>query len=954
MLKQVTIATNPFDSETWVKHEVENVPELLMCEFAEWPDSARIYHGNVSEANDVTPHNDAEVERLAAMPGPFYVVVYPEGMDPLTIGIILVVAIIAATVLAPEVEIPNSTVRNRQQSSANNELAERSNRARVMARIPDIVGTVRSTPDLIEVPYSLFIDNVEVEYAYMCIGRGEYTVNDIRDDTTPVSTIVGSSVAVFGPNTSPNYGSPQLLIGAAINEPVLNVRRSSAVNGQVVSAPNGQSVTGNKDIQFIAPNIIQLVSGSALDFSDKFEAGSILRISDAAKYGAYVTESRYIRASNQGYVAIVSNNANAAYSVGGEISITGSYFEDPNAYRPAASGYSVDGVYTIQSVQKYPYTENGTQLYDYILYLVSPEKIRSDWAEAQDDFTSLSSVTIKTSSGVPVYDLAGEYLISSVESKRIYLNNPAAVRPAWANIGTTEFISPDLTTAGDKWIGPFVLDANDRTDVYANFVALNGLYKDDGTNQIRVNVTIELEVTPINLDGTVRGAVQTWQQVIEGSSTFTTTRASSFKINTAVSGRCSVRARRITSSDVGFNGTVVDEIKWRDLYSVSRVSNQHFGDVTTVQSVTLATDGALTLKARKLNMLASRRIQVLQGNGSYVLGTSSRASDIIRHVCLDKYIGNRPLAELDLTGIYTTIDQVAAYFGTSVAAEFNYTFDSENLSFEETVSSIAAAVHCTAYRRGNVIKLSFEKLTPDSTILFNHRNKLPGTETRTVNFGNSNDNDGVEYQYIDPIDDAAVTIYLPANRSAINPKKVESIGVRSRLQAYFQAWRLWNKIRYSNQTVEFEATQESELVIPQDRILVADNTRSNSQDGEVLEQNGLELILSHAVTVGAGYSIFLQHTDGSVESIGVTAGAAANRVILARAPRAALALDYDLFARTTYVIVGNNSSRQSAYLVAEKEPQSAYISRIKAINYDDRYYTNDKDFINGAVNAAGN
>ena len=84
------------------------------------------------------------------------------------------------------------------------------------------------------------------------------------------------------------------------------------------------------------------------------------------------------------------------------------------------------------------------------------------------------------------------------------------------------------------------------------------------------------------------------------------------KINPTFTGYCRVRVKRTTNSDTNFEGTVVDEVKWRDLYAMSPVTQQHFGDVTTVQSVTYATDGALAVKSRKLNMEVTRKLPRLQ------------------------------------------------------------------------------------------------------------------------------------------------------------------------------------------------------------------------------------------------------------------------------------------------------------------------------------------------------
>lgn len=958
-MKIVTLALNPLEPETWTTHEVNDVREFLVEQFAEWPSTARIYNEHVSSATDVTPSSEAEVERLGNLEGPFYVVVFPA--EPITIIYAIVAIVVVAAVVMAAQQPPMPTLRNTQSQSPNNELSERSNKPRPNARIPDIFGTVRSTPDLIAVPYKLFVNNEEVEYSYMCIGRGYYDVDEleVRDDTTRAIDIAGTSVEVYAPNTSPNSGhAPQLRIGSAINTPVLNVVRSNAVNGQVLRAPNDQYLRGANNIRFSAPNEIQT---SAFDFTDKFAAGDSLTITGAAEYDSYQTETKTIAAFSAGYFRfeIPSSTLPSLYQAGKECVLTGALFSATDSDGFWSTSYDLSGIYEIASVALesqvitpefgLPYTQ-----YYCRINLVSPASVNPKWSEASGLTTSTA---IRIPNGAEIYNLSGTYDVLSVSDSVVTLSNPSAVNPAWGTITTTAYISPTLSTTGAKWVGPFVLDKTDLSEVFANFVALQGLYKDDGKNQQRFDVTLEIELTPINADGSPRGSAETFQTTIEGSATYRSTRASTLKANPTFTGRCKVRARRVTPSDLAFEGSVVDEIKWRDVYSVSPVVETHFGNVTTVQAVTYATSGALALKERKLNMLVTRRIPTRISGSTFtteLYGTND-AADIISAICLDRYIGNRNAAEIDFDAIYDAIDEVNAYFGNSLAGEFCYTFDSDNLSFEETVKSVADAVFCTAYRRGNIIKLSFEKETQDSTLLFNHRNKLPGSETRTVRFGNQDNFDGVSFQYTDPNDDALVTYYIPEDRSAVNPKEVESLGIRNGLQAYFHAWRIWNKVRYQNVITEFTATQEADLMVRNDRILVADNTRPDTQDGEVISQNVLQLTLSQEVdlTKYAEYTLFVQLPDGTIESFSVTPGATARQVVLSQAPRLPLALDEDLYARTTFMLVGNNEPRENAFLVSEKTSQGNFTSVVRAVNYDERYYSNDKDFINGLVNQNG-
>jgi len=58
-------------------------------------------------------------------------------------------------------------------------------------------------------------------------------------------------------------------------------------------------------------------------------------------------------------------------------------------------------------------------------------------------------------------------------------------------------------------------------------------------------------------------------------------------------------------------------------------------------------------------------------------------------------------------------------------------------------------------------------------------------------------------------------------------------------QAKTRAWREWNKLRYKYVSCEVEVLDESELLIRNDRILIANNTVVDTQDGEVTCVEGL-------------------------------------------------------------------------------------------------------------------
>ncbi|WP_335847786.1 host specificity factor TipJ family phage tail protein [Acinetobacter baumannii] len=542
------------------------------------------------------------------------------------------------------------------------------------------------------------------------------------------------------------------------------------------------------------------------------------------------------------------------------------------------------------------------------------------------------------------FDLNGTYSVLSVADDRMTLSNPAAVNANWLklkelNNQQTAALSPKISSIGEKWIGPFILDN----------VEPNGLYTvSSGGYQAAVNVTIEVEVTPVNESGAAIGNPMLKQIILKGSAKSRQTVGATLDMVT-FQGRCSVRARRLTPTPTVT--TVVDEVKWQALYGAYPLQSTVYEHETVFRARTYATTGALSVKSRKINFDLQRMLPTYK-NGAMTteLYPTSSFADALVSMALDDKIGRRSIDEIDLENIYRTYNDVVDYFGTPLAAEFCTTIDDTNLSFEELVTNLCDAVFCTAYRQNNKLKLYFERPTDNSVMLFNFRNIIPDSYKHDLTFGVMDDYDGLIYEYTDPTDDSRINIYLP-DKGAKNPKEVKSVGVRNKWQAHFNAYRIWNKMRFQRKSITFDAAPESELLVLRDRIAVADYRNGIHQSGEVVQQEGLVLTLSHDVDFIAGksYVIYLQMADGTVDLIPVTPGSAKNKVVLGRLPNGALKLSPDDFVNTIYTVVNDDTKGSLPYLVAKREPVDQFSNTITAINYDERYYLNDKDFIDVPV-----
>ena len=94
--------------------------------------------------------------------------------------------------------------------------------------------------------------------------------------------------------------------------------------------------------------------------------------------------------------------------------------------------------------------------------------------------------------GIALFTLDGTYSVLSVSDAVITLSSPSSVNPEWSSLTETDYLSPILSTTGPKWIGPFILESSSLTEVYSNFIALQGLYKSDGKNQVRFLICLAM------------------------------------------------------------------------------------------------------------------------------------------------------------------------------------------------------------------------------------------------------------------------------------------------------------------------------------------------------------------------------------------------------------------------------------------------------------------------------
>ncbi|WP_407509375.1 host specificity factor TipJ family phage tail protein [Acinetobacter baumannii] len=940
-LKKVIIVPDVYDRSTWSETEVEDVLAYIYQQFDVWPENAKIYHNQIAESCDVTPNHpkriNAQIEHIQTLEGTFYVVIEPAWLQFVYYAIVAIMAAYSIyTVLTmPKPQAP--TV-----GSSNNELAQRSNQARLNGRIPDLFGRGRSYPDLIAEAYTVYKDGIEIEECMMCIGRGYYQILDMRDGTTEVSGIDGVSVSIYDPGVSIVNGIPTYQVGEAFAEPPLSVIKSSAINGQTLQYPNDQKIESSL-IYFQYPNLIK-TSGSTIDFTTLFTANDIVAIYNA-RYGVLdVMLSGEIMVTSSGSVIIESTTNIANENTFKGLLLTGALVDisttsgDPP--ETTVTKRDLSGQYVISGITKTAISGG----FHYEIVLSNPNTVNSNWQYVNDDYTLTSGALLnKNTQGI---NLDGSYTIATITADTITLAPPSSVNNEWDKLSTL----PNQNTTGqdvlvrldgstDKWVGWFNIAKNDATGLFYNLVYPQGLYWQSRSGRQDAHPSrIKIEYQQIDNNNVPFGAIYSNEFYIFDRKL--TQFGKSVTVDFPFTGSFRFRVARLTNDDSNARA----DVKIKDVFGFSISDKDIYNNVTVLRSRTVATDGALSIKERKLNCLVNRKLPL---NGTGPLQVTRSAGQALINLALDQHIGRRTSEEVDIAQINAEIAKVNAYFGSDLMSEFNYTIDDDNLSFEEIAGMVASSAFCEPYRFGSLTRLKFEQPQENAVLLFNHRNKVPLTEKRSYTFGVQKDYDGVELEYTSDVDDARVKYIIPEDITPKNPLKITTTGIRNEAQAKVRAWREWNKLRYKYMSCEVEVLDESELLIRNDRILVADNTVVDTQDGEVESVDGLIIRTSQPCTfeVGHDYYIFLQMSDASVDMVPCTAGDDDYHVVLSRPPVQPLVVSDDRYVKTLYTLVRANQTEAQAFMLEELTPQTQMTNTLKASNYDARFYERDHDFI---------
>ncbi|NHC02316.1 hypothetical protein G9F31_00765 [Acinetobacter sp. 187] len=926
-MSQICIINNSLDAVEQTVIDSENVLKTLLDIRVTFP-QARIYKGNPCPENDMTPSRDdrESIARLLESDEDFTIVCYPGDVISAVNWAVgkLFGAAVNAFIKVPKNKNDSST------GSSNNNLANAENKQRIKERIPRVVGQVKSVPDLYAPEVRYFKDGVEVEELLMCVCENPIEASQVKEGDTPVEEIPGKSVTIYAPNQSIVGTENIFKVGDDFTEAPIIAKQNASVNGQTLLPPNSTRVE-DSDMYFQYPNLIR-TTGSTDDF-DEFVVNETVVI-EGANFGVAditITGSVSIDQVTRS-IMIQSSQSVPNYTSFRKLNVTSLLATDPEAGQ-----LDLAGLYNIASVEY----SNGY----YNIYLSNPSSTNTNWTKITAELTTTISANL-TANTASIF-LDGAYTITGIDktNKQISLASPSSVNSDWSKLANltgqkTDVSKIKLRGSQDNWIGWFTIDSKQAKALLLNFRAGNGIYQ--GSKAKKVSIAVEYQQV---VDNQGTGVIYEESITIEGRKNNRDAIGGSLWIDLPFSGAVRFRARR--TNDNGDDADLMDETKFYSAYAYHRLEKLIYDNRVLIRARTVATANATSQDSRQLNLIAQSLVYSYRGGVKSAERIASRnIADHVIDLALDPKIGRRSINEINTTQLYAVVDQIQAYFGSEKMTEFNYTLDNDNTSFEEITRMMAAAT-CTHDRRLNRnIFFELESAENEPLILFNHRNKEPGSEKRKYTLRDNKAYDGVELTYIDSENGwIEKTIKVP-EEILNNPKKIDATGVIYTQQAHILAWREWNKLKFNRITVNFKGYAESDLIAKGDSILCADDTRVGGtvSDGYIKAWNGLNITVSQPFNFSSGnFVIHLQIKSGRIDSIPVSMGSDEYNLRLGRVPNESLITVGEI--PTGYIISTSTKEGEQKFLVSSKKPSAIFENDVTAINWDARYYANDKDII---------
>lgn len=400
----------------------------------------------------------------------------------------------------------------------------------------------------------------------------------------------------------------------------------------------------------------------------------------------------------------------------------------------------------------------------------------------------------------------------------------------------------------------------------------------------------------------------------------------SYKIDTGRSARWAVRVERITNAPDAVNGT--DRFIWAALKLYADYpSGSVYGDVTLLAVRVKASQGLGNDASVRIRVRANRRLPPPAGGTE--IATTSGAYAFADVYTNQTYGARRPTSELDLAALADLDTKWAGY-------QFNYVF-TERVTVWEALRTITTPFGAEPVPVGPVMSVVQDGVKSVRSMLFTDANIVSNSLTVGYSWDEEGATDGVEIEYIDPVDFRPSYAKYPA--TSLRPEQFMLPGVTSATHAAQYAQLTWQRRQGQRKRVTFDTELEGLLLQLGDRIGVAHNVPKWGDSGIIVGVSGLTLSADHDLDWSGGAKwIVLRKPDGSVtDPIAVTRGVQDNQIVLPSSP--GITINYDNDYEYTSFAFGSFDTLVRDFIVTATTPTGENTVTIDAVNYAPAIFT---------------
>ncbi|MEH7830522.1 phage tail protein [Gemmobacter denitrificans] len=785
-----------------------------------------------------------------------------------TFGILMAGQALINTVLpapkAPSLPTPSPTYS----------LTAQGNQARIEQPVPVHYGRLLAYPDFAAQPYTEFAGGEQYLYQLLCLGAGEYEVEEIRIEDSPITAFEEIETEIIPP-------------GGGVTLFPTSVVTSVEVSGQ--------------ELQGAVPVTWLLASGiiTVTETGHGRAVGQVVRL-DLEGGGGYLS----------GVYTISAVPSADSWRVN---ALTGTR---ACSYRIAAGAASGTLLWT-QSGSRITVTQSAhgravgaAQLVDFAgaqpdgLYLIDtvPHPDRWTLPAPTSGFAHGTLTATPLGPGLEASWVQGGTTVTVTRpghglsaGQSIWLDLSAGDGPVgWRSIATVP--GPDSftlslgTTGTTGTVRPvlggatgFVASGPDSraTHLGLDLVLPRGLFGlGSGGRLSDKSLRVIVEARRIDAEGAPLGD---WTRIIDKSFTDRSATAirRSIRHKLTPAGRYAIRAWRHDAKD-GDAG-VGHEVALFGLRAYLR-ETEDFAGLTLIAMRMRATNNLSLQASRRVGVIATRKLPVWTGTGwSAPQPTRSIAWAIADAARNPAYGAKLPDSRLDLEAL-AALDALWAARGD----RFDARFDSAG-SWWDSVSRIAQAGRARVFLQGGRLRVVRDGAETLPVALFSMRNIVKGSFSIDYAMPTEATADAIEVSYFDSASwsPRRVTARLDGS-SAARPAKMEAFGITDRAQALREGLYQAAANRYRRRSVKFDTEMEGFIPSIGDLIAVQHDMPAWGAQAEALDWDAGARVLriSEEPLWGDGphYVAFRRRNGGVSGPWRVLPGAAPDQLILTETP----------------------------------------------------------------------